>query len=223
MKSLTIWGELQGRWGTDEFGNCYTLNYVFGPVPDRTNFVPFHGDHEGRTYFFEDDVGLIYLDCMRICFGCNYCCDGWPDNEPRTNMTMAAINGSINFNYAPSIIWGGDNTGDLVDFYSAGHIILGEYYDDGWKPASDNGNEFAGAFLRTEKSFWFRQSSGINPDFPIRKMRVIAGEQIYLHTVPGFKFGLSQTKYGFDANFGPPCPAVPAFVKFGKLEPPDRG
>ena len=213
------WGDrLRGYWGTDEFNNCY----FFGSS-GSTYFAPYPGDHDGRTYFFENGLELIYLRCS-VCPMSDGCCDEWPGGYPIydrsvTGMTMAAVNGSICLHGAPTITWGGDNAEDIVNFYSAGDIILGKVpaYTSS---AGDYGNEFAGAFLRAETNFGFNQSGhGDNPAFPIRKMRVIAGDRIFLNTVPNSLFGLNppQTEYGFDANFGPPCPPFRALL--GKLEP----
>ena len=221
--SCMDWGRtIKGYWGTDEFDNCY----FYGIEDSSTYFVPYPCDHKGRTYFFQDDLELIYVRGS-ICPMSAACCDDWPGGYPDydrsvTGMTIAAVNGSICLSGAPKITWGGDNAEDLVSFYSGRDIIMGDVPDFGF-PASDQGNDFAGAFLRAERNFGFFQSAGQPKVYPIRKMRVIAGDRIILHTVPTWKFALGQTEYGFDANFGPPCPAVPAFVKFGKLEPPTGG
>ena len=190
-------GEVVGHYGTDEFGNCYFLTYT------TIYFVPKGGDHNRRTYFFDINGDDVNGGMIRIRPSSSWCTD-WT-KQSVTGMTMAAPDLGVEFFYSMRT-WGGDEADEIVEFYMGRDINMGPYL-------SDCTTDFAGVFFRTEGNFGYRQSDGDVKLYPVRKWRVIAGGQVILtpHHFPW------PDDYGFDANFGPPCPPIKALL--GKLEP----
>ena len=195
-----VYGNFMGIYGSDEFGNYYFLG-----TRNSVYFYPNEGDHNGRTYFIDIDEGDARNDEIHIATYPS-CCDLPTGQKVVTGMTMAAPNLTINF-FGAHHKWGGDEEDEIVKFYTGHKIDMGP-------GMSDHINEFVGTFFRAEGDFGFRQSMGEYREYPIRKLRVIAGGRIILSPYPTDSFG--QPEYGFDANFGPPCP--PISIHLGRLE-----
>ena len=187
-------GSLCGWYGSDEWGNCY-----FRTIGGSYNFKPHSGDHDGRTYFFDVDKSVW----IRSIYDCCNASRGYSV----TGMTMAVSNADICFFGVPGIDWGGDEADQIVEFYTSGKIDMG-------CGASDASSDFLGTFFRAEGDFGLRQSMGSTREYPVRKMRIIAGGQIHLCRYPDW-FG--EVVFGYNANFGPPCPPIKAHL--GKLAP----
>ncbi len=195
------------RTGVDHYGNCYRCNL------DGTNpfFCPRPGDHEGRTYYVTGDVGET------LWIGSVQCAQMYSEEYRVTNLTLAFEGGSLGFNHdLPRIIWGGEETADLVRFYAGGDLMLGGVTAYEW--ASDSGNVFEGVFFHADREFGYRPSGAFGQKSApeIRSLRVLAGERIILGGYEGYVGHQDRYAVGFDANFGPPCPAT--VVRLGQLE-----
>jgi hypothetical protein len=170
-------------------------NYYYRHSESRFFFGLHDGDHEGITYYIEDDGAS-------------------PGNSISLRGTHEELNARPrNFTVASDV---------PIDFWPGiGGVYLGGKNEDavyvicsegiGVNQPSLSGTNFEGVVFRTEKQFRMAGRS-YTSDVQKHYVRVIAEEKI---TIEGYGMPQSIT---FDGSFGPPCPL--AIVKLGHLSSP---